>query len=239
MDKLFAQTLFSWVCSGPRLRGRTQGDKRKSAVSAPRVAGFLPFSAICTSLKIVKAGSLQCGFWPRNSQILVWKLPWIFGWIFPPVFSSKEKGPKNPQKIHGKFHPGIRSEKFPSDFRRSLFLKTWEDFPGASTFSRKLCPESRREVGTTRAFSSFLIRGCCHWGGHYYLVWYSFPSRPDPTQHPKMDPKWTQNGLKWTVWTWNAPETDPKQTKIKLSGVGRGGGCRDRGGRSERDRENH
>ena len=37
---------------------------------------------------------------------------------------SKEKGPqKIHPKIHGKIHPGIRSDKFPSDFCRSLLLR--------------------------------------------------------------------------------------------------------------------
>ena len=45
----------------------------------------------------LKARSLQCGFWPRNFQILICILLWIFRWefinLFPPVF-SKENGQK-------------------------------------------------------------------------------------------------------------------------------------------------
>ena len=48
-----------------------------------------------------------CGFW---------------GGYFPPLF-SKEKGPKKiHQKIPRKIHQEMCSEKFPSDFCRSLFL---------------------------------------------------------------------------------------------------------------------
>ena len=44
-------------------------------------------------------------------------------WVdFSSCFSQGKRPEKIHQKIHGKIHPGIRSEKFPSDFCRSLFL---------------------------------------------------------------------------------------------------------------------
>ena len=52
-------------------------------------------------LQFLKARSLQCGFWQRNSQILIWILPWIFGWIF----SSCSSQGKGPEKIHPKNPP--------------------------------------------------------------------------------------------------------------------------------------
>ena len=39
------------------------------------------------------------------------------------LFFPRKKARKNPPKIHGKIHPGTRSEKFPSDFCRSLLLR--------------------------------------------------------------------------------------------------------------------
>ena len=56
-----------------------------------------------------KAGSLQCGFWPRNPQILIWKLPWILGWIFSSCFFQG----KRPEKIHQK-----STAKFTREFGR-------------------------------------------------------------------------------------------------------------------------
>ena len=81
---------------------------------------------------LVKAGSLQCGFWPRNYQIPIRILPWIFWWIFSSYFVQA----KRPEKIHEtksptKFTKGLCSEKFPSDFCRSLLLTT-----------RRVCCES-------------------------------------------------------------------------------------------------
>ena len=62
----------------------------------------------------LKARFLQCGFWPRNSQILIWILVWIFGWIFFLLFFSKEKGQKKIHpKIPRKIHRDIRSENSP------------------------------------------------------------------------------------------------------------------------------
>ena len=46
-------------------------------------------------------------------------LPWILGRFFPPV-SPNEQGP---DKIHCKIHPGLCSEKFPSDFLQKPFLE--------------------------------------------------------------------------------------------------------------------
>ena len=51
----------------------------------------------------------------------------FFGGFFPPVLCPRKKARKNPQKkIHSKIHPGLCSEKFPSDFCRSLFLIIWQ-----------------------------------------------------------------------------------------------------------------
>ena len=74
---------------------------------------------------IVKAGSLQCGFWPRNYQTPIWVLPWIFWWISTSFFFQGKRPEKIHQKIPHKIHPGLCSEKFPSDFCRSLFLMDW------------------------------------------------------------------------------------------------------------------
>ena len=71
--------------------------------------------------KSVKPRSLQCGFLPLNPQILIWILLWIFGWIFSLCFSQGKWPPKNHQKIPRKIHPEFWSEKFPSDFCRSLW----------------------------------------------------------------------------------------------------------------------
>ena len=46
----------------------------------------------------IKAGPLQCGFWPQNSQILMWKLPWTFGVDFSSWF-FQGKRPEKSAKI--------------------------------------------------------------------------------------------------------------------------------------------
>ena len=62
----------------------------------------------------IKTGSLQCGFWPRNSPTLFFLiLPWNFGWIFPPVFFPRKEARKIHQKIPRKIHPGLCSENSP------------------------------------------------------------------------------------------------------------------------------
>ena len=55
----------------------------------------LLFNAFCQG-QIIAA--MQCGIWPRNSQILISNLPWIFRWIFSSCFFSKEKGTKKSTK---------------------------------------------------------------------------------------------------------------------------------------------
>ena len=65
-------------------------------------------------VSLLEGRSLQCGFWPRNSQGPIWILPWICSSCF---FQGKR-----PQKIHKKIHPGICPAKFPSDFCRGLLL---------------------------------------------------------------------------------------------------------------------
>ena len=76
----------------------------------------------CLAAKILKDRSLQCGFWPQGSQIPIWILLWILGGFFPPAFPRRR-----PEKIHKKIprkiQLGTRSEKLPSDFCRSPFLK--------------------------------------------------------------------------------------------------------------------
>ena len=60
-------------------------------------------------------------------------------WVdFFSYFFQGKRPQKIHQKIHGKIHPGIRSEKFPSDFCRSLLLilgrisrNFCRDIPGA------------------------------------------------------------------------------------------------------------
>ena len=62
-----------------------------------------------------KGRSLQCGFWPQSSQILICILLWIFGWIYPPVFfqGKRPKKKKIHRKIARKIHQGISSENSP------------------------------------------------------------------------------------------------------------------------------
>ena len=69
---------------------------------------------------------LAVRIWPRNSQSL--KLEFCRGFLsgfLPPVFSKGKKRPqkkKSTKKSPAKFTQDICSEKFPSDFCRSLFL---------------------------------------------------------------------------------------------------------------------
>ena len=46
----------------------------------------------------------------------------IFGWFFSSYVFQGKRPEKIHQKIPRKIHPGLCSEKFPSDFCRSLFL---------------------------------------------------------------------------------------------------------------------
>ena len=46
----------------------------------------------------------------------------FFGGFFPRILSKEKSPEKIHQKIPRKIHPGLCSEKFPSDFCRSLFL---------------------------------------------------------------------------------------------------------------------
>ena len=46
---------------------------------------------------------LQCGFWPRNSQILIGILLWIFGWICPSFFPRKKAQQTSTEKSPAKF----------------------------------------------------------------------------------------------------------------------------------------
>ena len=70
---------------------------------------------------------------------------------------------------------------------------------------------------------------------------------PDPTQHPEMDPKRTQNRpetepnrAKQSQTEPKRSQTKPKWTEIKLFGVGRAGVCRGGvGGVVVREKENH
>ena len=85
-----------------------------------------PFSR--ASRESIKAGSLQCGFWPRNSQILIWKLPWIFGWIFSscsfqgnrPEKSTKKSTAKLTRELVRKNSPRISAEAFSWEFLEIL-----------------------------------------------------------------------------------------------------------------------
>ena len=75
--------------------------------------------------------AVTCGFWPRNSQIPIWTFA-----------VDKEKGPKNPPKNPPRIHPGFCSEKFPSDFCRSLFLtKTTKCYITNSLGTQLICSD--------------------------------------------------------------------------------------------------
>ena len=63
------------------------------------------------NLQVLKARSLQCGFWLRSSQILMWILPWILGWVFSSLFLSKKEGPKNPPPPKKKISPAQNSPR--------------------------------------------------------------------------------------------------------------------------------
>ena len=61
-------------------------------------------------------------FGPETPKFCFENCRGFLGGFFSPVFSKKKRPEKIHQKIHGKIHPGTRSEKFPSDFCRTLFL---------------------------------------------------------------------------------------------------------------------
>ena len=81
-----------------------------------------------------KERSLQCEFWPQNSQILIWILLWIFGWIFSSCFFPRKKAQKN-QKIPYKILLGNWVGKFPLGFLQKPFL----DKPPKRLFLRLFC----------------------------------------------------------------------------------------------------
>ena len=84
----------------------------------------------CPGLRVgpSKATTLQCEFWPRSFQILIWISPWIFGWwMLSSCFFLKVSGPKQfHQRSPRKIHPEIWLDKFPSDFWRDLLLTNSE-----------------------------------------------------------------------------------------------------------------
>ena len=86
--------------------------------------------------RIFQARFLQCGFWPRSSQIPISILLWILRWIFSSCF-SKEKGPKKSTKTS------------PVKFTRKLVRKN-SPWISAEAFSRT--------IATTRVFY------CCNSG---------------------------------------------------------------------------
>ena len=61
---------------------------------------------------VIKAGSLQCGFWPRSSQIPIWISPWIFWWMFSPLFPRKKARTKITQDFVRINSPRISAEAF-------------------------------------------------------------------------------------------------------------------------------
>ena len=73
----------------------------------------LKISSVQSRLKIFKAGSLQCGFWPRNSQIPIWILPWIFWWIFSSYFFQGRWPEKSTKKSPAKFARDFVRENSP------------------------------------------------------------------------------------------------------------------------------
>ena len=76
-------------------------------------------------LRFLKARSLQCGYWPQNSQILILILPWISGGFFLLLF-PRQKAQKIHKKIPRKIQDFVR--KIPLGFLQKPFL---EDFAGS------------------------------------------------------------------------------------------------------------
>ena len=72
--------------------------------------------------KFVKARSLQCGFWPRSSQILIWIMHWILQWILCDCFFEGKRPEQIYQKIPRDFvrknPPRISAETFSWKFER-------------------------------------------------------------------------------------------------------------------------
>ena len=91
----------------------------------------------------VKARSLQRGFWPRNSQLLIWILLWIFG-IFAACFFQG----KGPEKIHQK-----SPAKFTQDFgqknspRISAEALSWQNVILVFRVVRNKCTVKQRIIG--------------------------------------------------------------------------------------------
>ena len=89
------------------------GPERKRASRSQNFIWDIPGSIWS---EYVKGRSLQCGFWPRNCQVLIWNLLWICGWIF--LFLQGKR-----PKISSQNSPGNLFGKIPSNFCRSLFLR--------------------------------------------------------------------------------------------------------------------
>ena len=84
---------------------------------------FNRFGQSLSNLKIFKAGSLQCGFWPRNSQIPIWILLWIFGWSLSSCFFQGKGFEKIYQKIPPQNSPGSLFRKIPLGFLQAPFFE--------------------------------------------------------------------------------------------------------------------
>ena len=95
-------------------------------------------------------------FWPQSQILAVWILAAkllnsdlnfaVDFWVdFLLLFFPRKKAQNNPPKIPRKIHPGLCSEKFPSDFCRSLFLTFWpQKSPQKSSCGSLFCIPSQQ-----------------------------------------------------------------------------------------------
>ena len=97
-----------WGCNKNTLSFLSLGCKRPDLLQSPGT----PKSEF-----FIKARSLQCGFWPRNSQILIRILPWFFLVKFFLLFFVQGKRPeKSPPKNPLQNSPRTLLGKIPLGF---------------------------------------------------------------------------------------------------------------------------
>ena len=110
-----------------------------------------------------------------NSDLKIAVDFWV---VFFLLFFPRKRARKNPpKKNHGKIHPGIRSEKFPSDFCRSLLLT-----------NRKILKVTQRLVGPKKRLGGPDFPRFC---GETFEIENSMPPSNPPPQ--KEDEQLTPN----------------------------------------------
>ena len=107
---------------GNRVKIQIQGILDLFFDAAPHLEYFFQFFELSTKAAFAKAAFdtlrlkarfLQCGYWPRSSQILIWILPWIFGWFCCSCFCQGKRPKQIHQKKTCKIHLGLCSENSP------------------------------------------------------------------------------------------------------------------------------